>query len=127
MLDLSSYKILVVDDEPDMLEFICAVLEDNGAKVARAINGLDALEKARKEKPDLVLLDILMPKKDGFEVLEEAKADAKLKSMPIILLTNLSETGDIKRARKLGADDYLIKSHFLPSEVVEVVKKYIEK
>jgi DNA-binding response OmpR family regulator len=127
MTKKNSPKILLAEDDLFLQRMYVEKLTQEGVFVVVASDGEKALELMRKEKPDLVLLDILMPKKDGFEVLEEAKADAKLKSMPIILLTNLSETGDIKRARKLGADDYLIKSHFLPSEVVEVVKKYIEK
>ena len=91
MLDLSSYKILVVDDEPDMLEFICAVLEDNGAKVARAINGLDALEKARKEKPDLITLDIEMPEMDGGQVFEKMREDPDLAGIPVCIISGKPE------------------------------------
>ena len=117
--------ILLAEDDLFLQRMYVDKLVKEGIKVVVASDGEKALEIMRKQKPVLVLLDILMPKKDGFEVLEEAKKDPKLKSIPIILLTNLSEVADVKRAQKLGAADYIIKSHFLPSEVIEVVKKYL--
>ena len=117
--------ILLAEDDLFLQRMYVDKLVKEGIKVVVASDGEKALEIMRKQKPVLVLLDILMPKKDGFEVLEEAKKDSKLKSIPIILLTNLSEVADVKRAQKLGAADYIIKSHFLPSEVIEVVRKYL--
>ena len=91
MLDLSSYKILVVDDEPDMLEFICVVLEDNGATVIQAKNGLEALATARKEKPDLLTLDIEMPEMDGGQVFEKMREDPDLASIPVCIISGKPE------------------------------------
>jgi two-component system alkaline phosphatase synthesis response regulator PhoP len=91
LLDLSNYKILVVDDEPDMLEFISAVLEDNGAHVITARNGDHALEIAKLEKPDLVTLDIQMPQKDGGEVFEEMRGDSELKNIPVCIISGQPE------------------------------------
>jgi len=85
--DLSSYKILVVDDESDVREFICAVLEDNGATVLEARDGDEALDKARREKPDLITLDISMPGKDGGEVFVEIRRDPEIKNTPVCIIS----------------------------------------
>jgi two-component system phosphate regulon response regulator PhoB len=87
VLDLSKYKILVVDDEHDARQFICTVLRDNGAAVLEASDGVTALEVARKEIPDLVTLDITMPGKDGVEVFEEMRNDPALKHIPVCIIS----------------------------------------
>ena len=87
MLDLSKYKILVVDDEQDVRQFICAVLEDNGATVVEARDGDEALELARREEPDLMTLDITMPGKDGGEVFEALRNDPALKGIPVCIIS----------------------------------------
>ena len=81
----------------------------------------------KKKKPDIVMLDILLPKLDGFAVLEAAKADPSTKDIPIILLTNLGQKDDVQRGLDEGAVDYLIKTHFKPSEVVDKVRKVLQK
>ncbi len=91
MIDLSLYRILVVDDEPDILTFICTVLEDNGAAVCLARSGDEALEEARGEKPDLVTLDLSMPGKDGGEVFEEMRSDPDLKRIPVLIISGKPE------------------------------------
>ncbi len=91
MIDLSQYKILVVDDEPDILTFICSVLEDNGATVFQARSGDQALEEARRNKPDLVTLDLSMPGKDGGQVFEEMRNDAELKKIPVFIISGKPE------------------------------------
>jgi len=90
-------------------------------------DGQKGLEAAAKVNPDIILLDILMPKMDGFSVLEELKKDAKTKDIPVILLTNLGQKEDVKKGFDLGAAGYLIKAHFMPSEVVEKIKKILEE
>jgi len=87
VLDLSKYKILVVDDDEDARQFICAVLADNGATVLEAGDGDEALEVARREMPDLVTLDITMPGKDGGEVFEEMRKDSALKHVPVCIIS----------------------------------------
>lgn len=119
-------KILLAEDDLFLQRMYATKLAKEGLEVVSAPDGEKALSLLREQPIDLVLLDILMPKKDGFAVLSEIKADPKLKNIPVILLTNLGEEDDVKRGRKLGADDYLIKAHFLPSEVVGIVKKYIK-
>lgn len=90
-----------------------------------ATDGEKAMAIMREQLPDLVLLDVIMPKKDGFTVLKEMRSNSKLKDVPVIFLTNLGEMGDVTEARKLGANEYLIKAHFLPSEVINIIKKYV--
>ncbi len=91
MLDLSDFKILVVDDEPDILDFISTVLEDNGATVVKARDGVEALEVARREMPDLMTLDIQMPGMDGCQVFEEIRQDPELRDIPVCIITGKPE------------------------------------
>lgn len=118
--------VLIVEDE----EFLIRAIEDNLAAEGYAIdiarNGEEALEKIGKKKPDLVLLDILMPKKDGFSVLEGIKKNPEWKLIPVIVLSNLGEDKSIKRALEMGADDYFVKSQHPIQEVIEKVKDYLE-
>ena len=93
-----------------------------GFEVSLASDGEKGLKLIKEKNPDLVLLDIIMPKMDGFEVLKQIKADKKTKSIPVILLTNLSQKDEVKKGLELGAVDYLIKAHFMPSEVVKKIK-----
>lgn len=119
-------KILVVEDE----DFLGRVLVDNltseGFKVELAVDGEEATQKIQKEKPALILLDLLLPKKDGFAVLEEVKHNPDLKLVPVIVLSNLGGDEDIKRALSLGADDYFVKSQHPIVEVVEKVKSVLQ-
>jgi len=123
---LKKNTILLAEDDEFLQRMYATKLAGSGFEVLVASDGEKALALIKKNKPDVVLLDILMPKMDGFAVLEAVKTDPGTKSIPVILLTNLSEVSDIKKARKLGANDYLIKSHFLPSEVIKLVDKYIK-
>ncbi len=98
-------KILVVDDEPDAIAFISSVIEDMGDySVLSATNGDEALQKARTEFPDLIILDIIMPKKDGFTTFCELKQDDKTVDIPIIMLSGLHEMGDMVRANAMPID-----------------------
>jgi len=118
-------KILLIEDDPFLLSMYATKFELEGFKIATADNGEKGLEMAGKENPDIILLDILMPKMNGFEVLEGLKADPKTKEVPVILLTNLNQKDEVERGMALGADDYLIKAHFMPSEVVGKIRKVI--
>jgi len=119
------HTILLAEDDQFLQRMYATRLEQSGLEVVVAGDGAKALELLKKKRPDVLVLDILMPKKDGFEVLKEVRADASLKNLPIIVLTNLGEADDVRQARKLGANDYLIKAHFLPSEVMSVIEKYL--
>ncbi|MEK7077101.1 MAG: response regulator [Patescibacteria group bacterium] len=115
-------RILVVEDE----EFLLRALKDNisheGFDVDLARDGEEALEKVRAKKPDLILLDLLMPRKDGFAVLEELTRNPEWRLIPVIVLSNLGSDHDIKRALEMGAKDYFVKSQHPIAEVVEKVK-----
>jgi len=91
MLDLSRFKILVVDDEPDILRFIAAVLEDNGANVFTAENGIDALKSASIVLPDLITLDLEMPQMDGAQVFEKLRSDPELRNIPVFIISGKPE------------------------------------
>lgn len=119
-------RVLLAEDDQFLQKMYAVKLNREGLEVDVADDGEKALAAMRSARPDIVLLDIMMPKKDGFTVLEEMKADSALKDIPVVVLSNLGEVDDVKRAKRLGANDYLIKAHFLPSEVVEIVKKYIK-
>ena len=122
-------KIMIVEDDVFVMDIYQTKLAQEGFEVLSATNGMEGLKKlkAMTELPDLMLLDILMPYMDGLEMLAEIKKEEKLKNIPIILLTNLSQKNDIDRGMGLGANDYLIKSHFTPSEVVEKIQANLKK
>ena len=117
--------VLIVEDDIFLGEIYQKKFEMEGFKVSMANNGEKGLADIKKKKPNIVLLDILLPKLDGFAVLEAAKADPATKDIPIILLTNLGQKDDVQRGLDEGAIDYLIKTHFKPSEVVDKVKKVL--
>jgi len=110
-------KILIADDRYEVVELVKATLEGEDYQVIDASDGKEALEKIKREKPDLVLLDIIMPKMDGFEVLSEVKKDPKTKEIPIIMLTAKGQKLDKDKGRRLGAQDYIVKP-FSPSHLL---------
>lgn len=115
-------KILIIEDDSFVIDIYHTKLSQEGYEVIEARNGIEAMKKLGEVRPDLILLDIIMPYMDGIEVLHKIKKDEKLKTIPIILLTNLSQKEEINEGLGLGANDYLIKSHFTPSEVLEKIK-----
>lgn len=119
-------KILVVEDDKFLRELIARKLEKEGYQIVEAVDGEDALKKVKNEKPDLVLLDLILPSIDGFEVLSKIKEDISVAQIPVIVLSNLGQKEDVDKGLKLGAVDYLIKAHFTPGEIVEKVKKIIK-
>ena len=118
-------KILLIEDDPFLLSMYATKFELQGFQIISADDGEKALKAASKEKPDIILLDVLLPKMDGFEVLAELKKNAATKDIPVILLTNLSQRDDLEKGLALGAVDYLIKAHFMPTEVVEKIVKIL--
>lgn len=119
-------NILIVEDDKTLRGVLKQKLELYDHKVTEAKNGEEALEAMRKNRPDLVLLDILMPKVDGFEVLADMQADSSLKTIPVIVLSNSGQSVEIERVLKLGAKDYLIKANFDPNEVLDKVNRYLK-
>ena len=116
---MSRKKILVVDDEPDVLEFLERVLERRGYRVVTAANGTEGLIRAQVERPDLILLDILMEKMDGWETLRLLKLDDESRDVPVVIVSALTEPKDKIRALQEGAVDYITK----PFEVEESLAK----
>ena len=117
--------VLLVEDDTFLSQIYQKKFEMEGFKISAADNGEKGLSEAKKKKPNVVLLDILLPKMDGFAVLEKLKADPETKDIPVILLTNLGQKEDVDKGLQVGAADYLIKAHFKPSEVVDKVKKVL--
>ena len=113
--------ILVADDEEDLRELVTYRLTRSGYKVIGAGDGLQALELAAERTPDLMVLDVMMPKLDGYELTRRVRAEAALRSIPVILLTARSQESDIDRGFEVGADDYL-KKPFNPDELVARVR-----
>lgn len=113
---------MIVEDDSFVMDIYATKLSHEGFEISEAINGLEALKKLSVERPDMILLDIIMPYMNGLEFLEQVKKDDTLKDIPVILLSNLSQKEDIDKGMELGAVDYLIKSHFTPSEVMEKIK-----
>ncbi len=115
-------KILIIEDDLLVARMYSKVMGFEGMEVEMAENGLDGLKKAREIKPVLIMCDVMMPKLNGIEVLEHLKADAELKDIPVIMLTNLSGTQDAQAALSRGAAAYLVKSEHKPKEVAEIAR-----
>ena len=120
-------KILIAEDEDILCRVLEEKFEDENFKVITASTGDVVIDLARKNKPDMILLDILMPKLNGIEVLAKLKKDDSLKSIPVIMISNLNEDQKIEEALRLGAVDYLVKTDHPIKEVIEKVNKYIIK
>lgn len=118
-------KILLVEDDTFLVEMYTTKFELEGFDVVTAEDGARGLELAKKDDPDIILLDILMPKMDGFEVLDALKKDSTTAKIPVVLLTNLGQKDDVKKGFEKGAVGYLIKAHFMPSEVVDKIKSIL--
>lgn len=120
-------NILLVEDDAFISGMYETKLVSMGFHVEVKDDGDAAWERIEKDPlPDLILLDVVLPKKDGFEILEAIRANKRTEGVPVILLTNLGQKPDVERGIKLGADDYIIKAHFTPSEVVEKIQKVLK-
>lgn len=123
----SMAKILFIEDEPSLQKTVGEVLEQEGFEVLSATDGETGLELAKNKKPDLILLDLILPRKDGFAVLAELKQDPDTRDIKVVVLTNLEGSGDVEKALELGATTYLVKANYELEEVVRKVKDFIEK
>ena len=121
-------KILVVEDEELLSSIIVRELANAGHDVKAAYNGEEAIQHAGSaDAPELILLDLIMPKMDGFQVLESLKKDPKTTAIPVVVLSNLGQKEDIEKAKSSGAFDYMVKINFAPKEVCAKVKEIMEK
>lgn len=118
-------KVLLVEDDKMIIDMYTLKFTQEGYKVFQAENGKEGVDMAKKSKPDVILLDIILPKMDGFSVLKQLKSDSETKTIPVVLLTNLGQDGDVKKGLQLGAIDYLIKANYTPAQVVEKVKSLV--
>lgn len=118
-------KILLVEDDEMLHSMYNQKFSNEGHDVVSAYNGSEGVAKAQSDKPDVILLDIIMPKMDGFVALKKIKENDDTAKIPVIMLTNLGQEEDIKKGKELGADDYFIKANHTPAEVVEKVKNLL--
>lgn len=119
-------KILIVEDEPALLKALNIEILSQGYEVLSATNGEAALEVIRNETPQLILLDIIMPKMNGFQVLEAMQNDERLKKIPVIMLSNLDQEEDIKKAKDLGARDFYVKASSNLKDILVKIKNVLE-
>lgn len=117
-------KVLIVDDEPPIVEMYKEKLVHEKFTVITANDGEEALAKAQSEQPDLILLDIIMPKFNGLDVLQTLKADSRTEGIPVFLLTNIPKDPNIQKGRELGADRYLFKAETEPGTLAKVLKEF---
>ena len=123
----SPQKVLILEDEPALNKVTSNKLRASGYEVLSLTDATDAISFIKKKKPDLILLDLVMPKTDGFTVLKRLKDDPELKDIVVIVLSNLSQDTDVDSVLALGAKEFLIKSDTPLSVVLEMVDKYIKK
>jgi len=121
-------KILIIEDDKFLRDLILRKLEDEGFIVSFAITGEDALEMLKQETPALILLDIILPGINGFEVLKRLKSSEReeIRAIPVVILSNLGQAEDIEQGKKLGAVDFLIKVHLTPSEIIKRIESFLK-
>ena len=126
-LNVKMKRILLVEDDPFLVDIYSTKLKEAGFSVQVAFDGKEALKKIKEDLPDLLLLDIVLPDFNGWEILRKIERDNELKALKIVILSNLGEKEEIEKGLKLGAAKYLVKAHYTPSEVIEEVKKILKK
>jgi len=119
-------KILIIEDDNFLRELIVRKLTKDGFELVEAVDGEEGIKKTKEEKPDLVLLDLILPTLDGFEVLFKIKDDPETKEIPVVILSNLGQKDEIERGIKMGAVDYLVKANFTPSEITAKIKAILQ-
>lgn len=120
-------KILMIDDEPAILEMYRLKFEERGFTVTTALNSDDGFTAAIREHPDIILLDIVMPKTNGLDLLKALKENEETKNVPVIMTTNLPENTSGQKAKELGAEGYIVKAEYEPKSIVTMVEKFLGK
>jgi two-component system, OmpR family, alkaline phosphatase synthesis response regulator PhoP len=120
-----AYKILVVDDEPPIVRLMEFILAREGYEMVIAVNGQEALSQVAEHKPDLILLDIMMPRIDGYEVARTLRADPAYRHIPIIMLSAKAQDDDVRKGIDVGVNEYITKP-FSPQHLVVTVRKYLD-
>ena len=118
-------KVLVIEDDTFLRELIVQKLDKEGYEVTEALDGEEGVKQVKTQRPDIILLDLILPGVDGFEVLRQIKEDDATAKIPVLILSNLGQKEDIEKGMKLGAKDFLIKAHFTPGEIIEKIKKIL--
>ncbi|MGM0628954.1 MAG: response regulator transcription factor [Patescibacteria group bacterium] len=119
-------KIMIIEDDKLLRDMMSRKLEKEGYQVFLVVDGSEGEKQVRETNPDVILLDLILPGVNGFELLETIKNDEALKDIPVIILSNLGQKSEVDRGMELGASDYLVKAHFTPGEIVEKLKKVSE-
>lgn len=120
-------KVLIIEDDKFLRDLMSQKLSHEGFSVKEAIDGEEGFKIALEDPPDLILLDLILPRIDGFSVLEKIKKESKLSHIPTVILSNLGQKEDVARAMSMGAEDFLIKSNFTLGEIVEKIKAILKK
>jgi len=118
-------KIILVEDDPFLVDIYSTKLKEAGLEVVNITSGVEIVAKLKEEKPQLVILDIVLPKVDGWEILKTIKTDKETKDIKVIILSNLGQEEEVEKGLKLGAEKYLVKAQYKPSDVAEEVKKLL--
>jgi DNA-binding response OmpR family regulator len=118
--------ILIVEDDTILRDLISQKLKKENYDIVEAVDGEEGLKKAKEKKPDIILLDLILPGIDGFGVLEQIKKDPEIDKIPVVILSNLGQKEEIEKGMSLGAADFLIKAHFTLSEIVEKIKTVLK-
>src|SRR3989344_5130852 len=120
-------KILYIEDEPALQRALSAMLVREGFETLQALDGETGIRIAKEKKPDIVLLDLVLPRMNGFAVLQALKGDPETKDIPVLVLTNLEGVGDIEKVVEMGAVSYLVKTNYPLSELIEQIKRYLNQ
>lgn len=120
-------RVLLVEDDEFLRDICKKKLEIEGFNVSVAVDGNEALKKVEAENPQIVLLDVILPGLDGFEILKRVKANPERSKTPVIMLTNLGQTSEVEKGLSLGADEYIVKAHFTVGEIIEKIKAIMKK
>ncbi len=119
-------SILLIEDDPFLIEIYTTKLKEAGFSIEVARDGKEGLRKIKEKRPDLLVLDIVLPQIDGWEILKQIKEKIGFKDLKVVILSNLGQKNEVEKGLKLGATKYLIKAHYTPSEVIEEVKKVLK-
>jgi DNA-binding response OmpR family regulator len=119
-------EVLLIEDDPFLIDIYTTKLKEAGFSIEVANSGELVFKKINEKKPDLVVLDIVLPQIDGWEILKKIKSNSRFKSIPVIILSNLGQKAEVEKGISLGATKYLIKAHYTPTQVVEEIKKIMK-
>ncbi|OGF74742.1 hypothetical protein A3J56_03350 [Candidatus Giovannonibacteria bacterium RIFCSPHIGHO2_02_FULL_46_20] len=120
-------SVLIVEDDRFLRDLIQQKLTKEGFTTISAVDGEEGLKITKEQKPHLVLLDLILPGMDGFEVLRKIKSDPETAATPVVVLSNLGQKEDMDRAMKIGADDFMVKAHFTPTEIISKVRSILKE